>query len=382
LSEKVAAKAVFAYTPGLKVKALTVIQKTRRLPLPGNILVKKGETVSFDAIVARTSIPGEPVLINVAGKLGFADNPSDLPIYMTKKVGDKVSEGEEIAKYSTFFGLMKKFCYSPIDGSIETASSVTGSVIIRAPPVPVEVNAYIPGNIVGIIPEQGVTVETRGAFLQGIFGIGGETHGIIEVIAKSQDDVLEADMITAQHMGKILVGGSIVTKDALIKGAAVGVKGIVVGGIEDEDLIEFVGEEIGVAITGQEDLGLTLIITEGFGQMKMSTKSFDLLNKFDGFEACITGATQIRAGVMRPEIIIPLDVTEEITEEELRGGMQVNTPVRIIREPFFGEIGECVSFPIELEKMQSESSVRVLNVKLVDGRTVTVPRANVEIIEE
>ena len=37
--------------------------------------------------------------------------------------------------------------------------------------------------------------------------------------------------------------------------------------------------------------------------------------------------------------------------------------------------------PTELVKVESETLVRVLEAKLSDGRTVTVPHANVEIIE-
>jgi len=62
--------------------------------------------------------------------------------------------------------------------------------------------------------------------------------------------------------------------------------------------------------------------------------------------------------------------------------MQPGTPVRIIREPYFGEIGTVASLPVELQKVETGSDVRVLVVRLDDGREVTVPRANVEIIEE
>ncbi|GAH10649.1 unnamed protein product, partial [marine sediment metagenome] len=37
---------------------------------------------------------------------------------------------------------------------------------------------------------------------------------------------------------------------------------------------------------------------------------------------------------------------------------------------------------VDLQKVETESKVRVMEVKLGDGRTVMVPRANVEIIEE
>jgi hypothetical protein len=61
--------------------------------------------------------------------------------------------------------------------------------------------------------------------------------------------------------------------------------------------------------------------------------------------------------------------------------MQPGMTVRVIAEPYFGAIGTIVSLPAELQEVESESSVRILEVELEDGRKAVVPRANVEIIE-
>ena len=59
------------------------------------------------------------------------------------------------------------------------------------------------------------------------------------------------------------------------------------------------------AITGQEEKGITLVVTEGFGDLAMAERTFELLRGCAGMRASVNGATQIRAGVLRPEIIIP-----------------------------------------------------------------------------
>jgi len=373
-----------AYTPGLKVKKFTIVSKTRRLPIQGEVLAKEGDTVTHDQVVARTQVPGEVHLINVANALGV--DPEEISQYMLKGLKDSVAKDEVFAKRISFFGLSKSFVKSPVDGTIELVSDVTGQIALREAYIPVEIAAYIPGKVVHVMPREGVTVRTPAALVQGIFGVGGEAHAELKMIANSPDDALTAEMIDSSHSGKVIVGGSLVTGDALAKAAKTGVKGIVVGGVEDEDLIKFLGYEIGVAITGQEEIGLTLIITEGFGKMKMPQRTFDLLKSFDGREASINGATQIRAGVIRPEIVIALTEKEAKglveEEEEATGGMTPGTPVRIIRDPYFGAIGQVASLPVELQKAETESDVRVVQVTLEDGRKVIVPRANVEIIEE
>jgi hypothetical protein len=373
-----------AYTPGLKVKRFTIVSKTRRLPIQGEVLVKEGDTVAHDQVVARTQVPGEVQLINAANALGV--DPEEIVQFMLKGLKKPVAKDEVFAKRSSFFGLFKSFVKSPVEGTIELVSEVTGQVAIREAYIPVEITAYIPGKVVQVMPREGVTIRTPAALVQGIFGVGGEAHAELKMVAKSPDEILTPDKIDSSHSGKVLVGGSLVTGEALRKAVVTGVKGIVVGGVEDEDLIKFLGYEIGVAITGEEDIGLTLIITEGFGKMKMPQRTFDLLKSFDGREASINGATQIRAGVIRPEIVIALAEKEAkgmVEEAEAEtGGMTPSTPIRIIRDPYFGAIGQVASLPVELQKAESESDVRVVEVALEDGRKVIVPRANVEIIEE
>ena len=185
MKEKKVSKEAYAYTSGLKVKQAMTVSKMRRLPIFGDVYVNVGDKVSYDTIVAKTKISGDAEIVKVAALLGFASNPSDLLAYMKKKIGDQVSKGEVIAGYSVFFGLFKKWAYSPIDGIIESASTVTGQVIIRGMPIPVEIEAYIPGKVVKVLPREGAVIETNAALIQGIFGIGGETHGKIKIVVDS-----------------------------------------------------------------------------------------------------------------------------------------------------------------------------------------------------
>jgi hypothetical protein len=370
----------FAYTPGLKVKRTMVVRKERRLPLKGETLVNVGDRVSYDSIVARTDVPGDPELIKVTTILGI--DTDEIEDFVTKKVGDRVTKGELLGQYKMFFGLINRQVSSPIEGEIESISKFTGQIIVRPEPIPVEINAYIPGEIMEIIPDEGVIVETQAAFIQGILGLGGEAHGKLKVVVTSPDEELTADRISEEDKGHVLIGGSIITKDAVSKALELGVSGLVAGGMNYIDITDILGEAIGVAITGHEELSTTLIITEGFGKMTMSNATFNLLKSFEGQIAAINGATQIRAGVLRPEIIIPHEETVETKSEELSGGMTSGTLVRIIREPHFGAIGAVVSLPVELQRVESGSKVRVLIVELDDGSQVTIPRANVEIIEE
>ena len=102
---------------------------------------------------------------------------------------------------------------------------------------------------------------------------------------------------------KIVVVSCHLTYEMYKKANKIGVKGIICSAIDYETLSKILGHPLGVAITGMEDTA-TIIVTEGFGEISMAAKTFNLLNKNNGLFASINGATQIRAGVMRPEIFI------------------------------------------------------------------------------
>ena len=374
-----------AYTPGLKVTEGMTIEKERRLPLEGEVLVEAGATVQAEDVVAKADLPGNVQLLNVANLLSVP--AEEITEYMLKPVGETIVKDEIIATTKGLFGLFKSQARSPIDGTIEAVSDVTGQVILREPPIPVEVKAYTDGTVTEVAPDEGVTVETYGSYIQGIFGVGGETIGSLTVAVSSPSDELTAERILPEHRDHILVGGSLVTTEAIQKAIRQGVKGIIAGGIDDSDLRELLGYELGVAITGSEEIGITLVITEGFGSIAMAEQTFALLNAREGMKTSINGATQIRAGVVRPEILIPLapetsETASEAEDDAAEGILEIGSSVRIIREPYFGKLGRVTELPVELQNLETEARVRVLRVELEDGQQTTLPRANVEAIEK
>lgn len=371
-----------AYTPGLLVRRHTTLHKERKLPIQGDVLVKKGATVGDADVVARTELPGNVRPVNVANVLRIP--PGEVPAAMKVQEGDAVEEGQVIAEIKTFFGWFTTVCKSPVTGSIGNISHVSGQVLVHEPPIPVEVDSYVEGEVTDILPKEGVVVETTGSFIQGIFGVGGETHGTIHVAVKSPTEVLTHEAFEGDVEGKIIVGGSYIPYEVLEEAIKSKVAGIIVGGFDDSDLKKLLKKDLGVAITGRETIGLTMIITEGFGHIPMAVATFDLLKECEGMRASMNGATQIRAGVIRPEVIVPRDKNvksgEKLTSSVAMGGMEPGTRVRVIREPHFGALGKVEDLPAELNTLESEVKVRVVRVKLDNGKVHTLPRANVEIV--
>lgn len=396
-----------AYTPGLKAQRRVRHRSRRFLPLTGEVLVEIGQRVASTDVVARTLLPGPIVPVNVAQMLSIP--ATELPQSMRISVGDAVDTGTLLARSQGIFGWFPKECTSPATGTIEAISSLTGQVLIRGAPQAVEIKAYLAGTIVEVVPQQGATVEAEVTLIQGIFGIGGEAYGPIRLACQKPADTLTAERITPDLRGAVAVGGGRVAPQALARAVEIGVAAIVTGGIDDQDLRDFLGYDLGVATTGSERVGLTLIITEGFGDIAMAHQTFDLLASRVGADAAVNGATQIRAGVVRPEIVIPWSDGEVLSTEysvpgtqnsviglagNSNGGgipaesdiplglLRPGATVRIIRDPYFGMLGTVSALPSEPQVLGSGSKARVLEVRLDAGERVVVPRANVELVEQ
>lgn len=371
-----------SYTPGLKVTAFTTLRRERKLPLPGTVLVTEGQSVTAETVVARTELPGNVQSVNAANLLGVL--AEDVAECLVKPVGSPVEKGEVFAESRSFFGLFRSKCHAPVRGTIESVSTITGQVLLREAPIPVEVDAYVDGTIVEVHPRSGVTVETRGTFIQGIFGVGGEACGELHACVEGPREPLPESAIQESSRGKVLVGGSYVTTAVLRRAIAHGVSAVVVGGFDDHDLRELLGYDLGVAITGSEELGITLIVTEGFGSIPMAERTFELLRSCEGRRVSVSGATQIRAGVLRPEIIAPR-LTDPAPRDghgdSVEGGLKPGDMVRVIRQPYFGRLGRVTALPPELMPLETEANVRVLEIDFGNGSRALLPRANVEMIE-
>jgi hypothetical protein len=434
-----------------------LVRKVRKLPLPGEVLVREGDVVRPDTPVAKISLrPGIPWVIPVARLLGI--EPQDLPSAMLRKVGDRVKNKEVIAKAVKGLYGQKEY-EAPTDGIIEEISEKSGRIIIREefgkeePPVSfdaafelgvrprelpkmmlvkvgqevkrgaiiakkgetaafftktarapisgviaaindqtgyvtiarpfkeVVVRAYLAGRVAEVLPERGCVVEAKAVRITGAFGLGRETFGPLRVLVDKPSDVLTADLIDESCAGQIIVGGSQATNEAMAKALAVGVKGVITGTAHYLNLTKSLGVRLGVGITGQEDIDMTVILMEGFGMLAMREQAFRALKQLEGREASINGATQIRAGAIRPEIIVPLDddvATSQpaVIDEDLAVGQRV----RVINDPYFGAIGTIVALPRESRQIETEAVVPVAEVRLEGGETVTVPRKNVEIL--
>lgn len=366
-----------ALTPALAVTSRTTLRRRRELPITGEVLVREGDVVEGSYVVARAHLEGELRLVRAAEVLGIP--PQDLPSLLTVQVGAEVVEGAVLAEMRGLWGFFRSVVASPISGVVEFVSNITGHIGVRAPSKPLNLNAYMTGQVVAVEANRAVVIQSESTFVQGIFGVGGERLGTVRMLPISCGTHVTEREIPDGVEGAILVGGHSPTPGALRKASQGGAVGFVTGSIDDNALREYVGYDIGVALTGDEPVSMTVLITEGFGALPMSDRVVATLKRVDGCVACINGATQVRAGALRPEVIAPM-VPDAHSLAIGAQTLSVGARIRLIRVPFFGATGTISELPHALEQIETGAHVRVLRAMLDDGRQVTVPRANVELV--
>ena len=188
-----------AYTPGLKVTS-RVRQRCRRiLPIAGEVLVEAGDRVSARDVIAQTFMPGEVTPVNLSNALSLP--PADVPECMLVQEAERIEVGQTLARTKGIFGLFKNEYKSKVAGTVESISSVTGQLIVRGEPLPLQLLAYLSGEVAEVIPAEGVVIEADVSFIQGIFGIGGERFGRIRMSCDDHTQELTPELITAKHAG-------------------------------------------------------------------------------------------------------------------------------------------------------------------------------------
>ncbi|HCJ09591.1 MAG TPA: hypothetical protein DHW14_00295 [Clostridiales bacterium] len=377
------------YLSGANIFRDALVEVVRPLPFGGDVLVREGQVVDPDTVVAHLNPSGYLHFVNVAREL-------DVPFHMAagcvvKAEGEAVRRGEVLACRPAALGLVLAECRSPADGIVERIYP-SGLVTVRAYPIPV--TAWVGGRVLEAGTSGRVVILTKGTLIQGVFGLGGERHGRLFVLPNNRPPP-----------GGLPAGGVVVSPgpagrdllDACLAGRAAA---LVAPTCHLRDL-EALGWDPGRpdSEASKRNLSLVLVLTEGFGEQEMSTPLYEALAEREGLVASVSGHTQLRAGVLRPEVIVPSGgppASRPVGPAPLRVGrrtavyldrncgpprLRVGSAVRVIRGAHEGSRAVVVELPPHPRQVASGAVLPVVVVRLEDGRIVTVARANVAATE-
>ena len=239
----------------------------------------------------------KPKVINIAKKLNL--DPKLTTRYMKKALGDFVYAGEMLASriIDTSGFKYPLTASAPSTGLIKKINTETGNITIQYDKDPYLRPAGVFGEVIKVEPQKSATIAYNGTTINGIIGFGSEAFGKLHYLNSRN----ELKQCTPEE---IVVSSDKIDTAFLKEAEKLNVKGVIAPAIDNSTLVEFTGEEIGVALTGNENIPFPLIITEGFGNFQPHESIREILEQNGGQQVYINGHTQIRAGVTRPKIII------------------------------------------------------------------------------
>lgn len=391
------------YVPGLVAAADASLVRTITFATGGHPAVAAGDAVEASSIVGYQNPRGYLHFVDVARELDCV--PSLLSDCLCCREGDRVREGEVVARMPGVFGLLTKEARAPVDGTVERISIATGKLAIRADPVPVR--AFLPGQIVRADPAGGVEIRARGALVEGVFGLGPEAAGPIAVRTGGPDRAAEPDALGPADRGAVVLAGAHASASFLERAAAAGVAAVVAGGAHLADLEALCGRPLGLVVSGGEPVPFGVVLTEGFGAWPVAPRAFSMLAALAGRAAYVSPQTQVRAGVVRPRVMVPRtgdpgdpgvtplgrpEAEAGLLPESLRptGGLAAGAPpsglapgtrVRVVGGPYFGRTGRVAALTPGAVAFTSEVRARAALVALDGGGRATVARRNLELLE-
>ena len=238
---------------------------------------------------------------------------------------------------------------APLSGSEPVLGHVRGDVIS------VEVDA--------------IELRVAGALVTGVGGSGGAVHGELRVAVHEPADELRASAIDVGATGRIIVGGSRASAETLTRARAMGVVGIVLGGLLDKELRDFEATQQRRREVGGVRGDFAVVLLEGYGKVGFDPGLFAWFRAHDGHLASLFGA-DARLYVYdadpppaRRSLPRPGDRVIAHRRPHAGGG---GTLLRVLPGPYAAESG-----------VVGRSGL----VRFEDGRTAIVPLANLEATE-
>jgi len=291
--------------------------------------------------------------------------------------GLAVKQGTVVDRGRVLITNLKPPIVAPAVGKIREISAMEGYMILAPLYQPTELLAHLDGVIKEISESGALVIESYGYRFQGVMGFGSERVGRLRPLLAEERD-LDVNDIPDDVKGCVVLARGGVTLAALRQLEQLEISGLVVGSLDQEVLRQFSHEEPLMIMGQRMELAFTLIMMQGFGS-PMPESAYQAMAKHADLLVAIDGSTQLRAGVIRPEILIPLaeDIpadTKETVNTALN--LQVNDPVILIREPHFGAIGRVAAISAELQATAAGTKASLALIQLDQGECLQVPVQN------
>lgn len=336
---------------------MTSVVHSIRLPIASTPSVKVGARVQPSDVLATRRPPSEGVTLQVSAPLRRpAESAGEC---LVARPGALMQRGEVLARDSGREVAVPEACiflgYDPDHGTALLSPLGAEEPIV----------GHVRGRVTRVTPSA-IDVRVAGAVVLGVAGTGEAVHGRLRVSVEGAGEELRAGAIDSDATGRIVVGGSRASAETLTRARAMGVAGVVIGGVLDKDLRDFEATQLRRREVGGVGGDFSIVLLEGYGKIGMDPGVFDWLRGHDGKLVSLFGDAAR---------LYVYDADEPPTRRLLAraGDRVVGT-----RRPYAGAGGRLVRILGGLHVVSSGVPARSGLVRFEDGRTGIVPLANLE----
>ena len=347
--------------PVTHVLPLTTIVRERVLPVAGKVNVHVNQRVNPTDVIAEATFAREHVLLDVARTFGISPSAADKLIKVQE--GDRLTQGALIAESG---GIFTRSIKAPRPGRVMIVGS--GQVMMEVGDTRVELRAGLPGVVSHVIPDKGVVIRTAGALIQGVWGNGRIDNGLMVNLLEKPDDVLAESRLDVSLRGSVILGGQVRDAETLKAAAELPVRGLILSSMPS------------ALLQTAYQMRYPIMVTEGFGALPMNSAAFKLLTTNNKREATVNAEHFDRYTGSRPEVIIPLPISNEPDEPNNYEPFTAGQLVRMRRPPNTGMIGTISNLRPGLSLLPSGLRAPAADVKLENGESVIVPLVNLEVV--
>ncbi|MGH2407722.1 MAG: hypothetical protein ACRDF7_06565 [Candidatus Limnocylindrales bacterium] len=146
----------------------------------------------------------------------------------------------------------------------------------------VETVASPAAGVIETLGPTALTIRAEALGLTGVLAVGDPTNGRLVIAVRRPDDELPVTEINVGAAGTILVAGGRIDVEALTRARAMGVRGVIVGGVVGHDLRSFAASEARQRASLHASQSFVLLVLDGFGKRPIPPLAWALLLAAEG----------------------------------------------------------------------------------------------------
>lgn len=348
------------HAPLKYILPMTVIRRRRVMPASGKVLARAGQKVGATDTVAESNLYPQYLLLDIARGLGTPPDKTDR--YLQCQTGDQLAEKDILAGP---VGLARRMVRSPRAGKVVVAGD--GQVLLEIAGQPFQMKAGLPGEVVELVAERGVVIESAGALIQGVWGNGRIDGGQLSILAKSPDHEIKPSELDVSSRGWVVLAGHCGDAEVFKTVEELPLRGLILGSME--------ARLVPAALKSP----IPIIVLEGFGQRPIGAASHKLLISHERREVALNAEAWSAFTGARPEVFFPAAVPGALTPAPDFVPLDVSQPVRILRAPYAGETGTVAEIK-GMTVFPGGLRARAALVHLENGENAIIPLANLEVL--